>query len=204
MEQNRALRARVLMLEASLLELSAYSDENERLRSLLNASERVAQEAIAAQMIGVVPDPVRQVLVVDKGASDGVADGMAILDRFGVAGQVILSTEHTAHVLLVTDRSHALPVRFSRTGVRSVAQGLGDISSMELLFVPSTSSVEVGDEIVTSGLGEVFPEGYPVGEVETIIRDPNQPFMSIKIRPYAQLNRSRFFIALVPDTRDEL
>jgi rod shape-determining protein MreC len=200
MDQNQALRARVLMLEGALLELQSFKDENDRLRSLLNASERVSQQAIAAQMIGVVPDPVRQVLVVDKGEDDGVYSGMAVLDRFGVAGQVILSTPSTAHVLLLTDPSHALPVRFSRSGVRSVAQGIGDISTIELLFVPSTSSVEIGDEIVTSGLGKVFPEGYPVGEVETIVRDPNQPFMSIKIRPFARLNRSRFFIVLVPES----
>jgi rod shape-determining protein MreC len=199
MEQNEALRARVLMLESGLLEFRALADENERLRALLNASNRVTQTPVAAQMIGVVPDPVRQILVLDKGRDDGVEEGMAVLDRFGVAGQVILATASTSHVLLVTDNSHAVPVRFTRTGVRSVAQGRGEISSIELLFVPATSDVSIGDEIVTSGLGAVFPEGYPVGEVETIIRDPNQPFMSIKLRPFARLNRSRFFMVLIPD-----
>nr|WP_298634791.1 rod shape-determining protein MreC [uncultured Umboniibacter sp.] len=198
MAQNASLRAENDQLQLLLQRFQSVTTENDRLRQMMGASERLSHDVITGQLIGVSPDPVRQVIIVDKGQDDGVRIGLPVLDRLGVAGQVIDVSATTASILLLTDQSHALPVRFLDSGIRSVAEGAGDISQLQLLFVPQTSNVQPGDIIVTSGLGDVFPEGYPVGEVDFLLRDPNQPFMEIRIRPYAQLNRSRFYMILVP------
>lgn len=198
MAQNVALRAENDQLQLLFQRFKSVTAENDRLRQMMGASERLTHDVITGQLIGVAPDPVRQVIIVDKGQADGVRVGLPVLDRLGVAGQVIDVSTTTASILLLTDQSHALPVRFLDSDVRSVAEGAGDISQLQLLFVPQTSNVQPGDIIVTSGLGDVFPEGYPVGEVDFLLRDPNQPFMEIRVRPYAQLNKSRFYMILVP------
>ncbi len=194
--QNRVLSEQALFLEAKMLQMDALIEENTKLRALLGASNRLLDRYMVAQVIGVVPDPVRQVLVIDKGEQDNLNELVPILDQFGVVGQIISSTKHTANVLLLTDKTHAIPVKILRTGVRSVIEGSGDIDRLNLLFVPLTADVSLGDVIVTSGLGGIFPEGYPVGEVETILRDPNQPFLRINVRPFARLNQSDMLIAI--------
>ena len=88
-QENIQLRAdndRLLLLLQGQL---ALLDENERLRGMLNATARLEHGVITSQLIGVAPDPVRQILVVDKGEQDGVSVGLPVLDRLGVAGQVI-------------------------------------------------------------------------------------------------------------------
>ena len=82
-------------------------------------------------------------------------------------------------------------MQVNRNGVRAIAEGIGRLDSLELRHVAATTDIKVGDLLVTSGLGQRFPAGYPVAVVAEVVRDPGQPFALVKATPNAALNRSR-------------
>ena len=104
---------------------------------------------------------------------------------------------HVTAVLPYVDANHAVPVQVNRNGVRSIAVGNGSLVEMELMFVPDTADIEVGDMLVTSGLGGRFPQGYPVAEVIRIEHDPGEHFAKIIVQPLAELNRSRHLLLVM-------
>ena len=107
------------------------------------------------------PGP-RHFVVLDKGKRDGVYVGQPVLDADGLMGQVIEVGSTSSRVLLVTDITHAVPVRVIRNGVRAIVEGSGKQNQLNLRQVSFTTDIKVGDVLVTSGLGGRFPEGYPV------------------------------------------
>jgi len=112
---------------------------------------------------------------------------------------------YTSRALLVADSNHAVPVQVNRNGLRSIAVGTGSLTEMELIYVPDTADIEIGDLLITSGLGNKFPEGYPVAEVAHIKHDPGQAFAEIKVTPLAELNRSKHVLLAFskPDPKPE-
>ena len=198
--------AEVERLERRVLELSlvaqqalATRKENNRLRELLGSRPGVSGAVLVTELIGVVPDPRKHRVVIDKGSRDGVAEGAAIVDSEGLFGQVIQVSRASSVVLLITDRTHATPVEISRNNLRSIATGLGRYDLMELEAVPFSADIRRGDLLVSSGLGGRFPRGYPVGEVAEVERSPTERFATVRVRPSAALNRSRHVLVVFPE-----
>ncbi|PFG09514.1 MULTISPECIES: rod shape-determining protein MreC [unclassified Marinobacter] len=202
---NDELQARLLILERRALKYAALASENNELRRLMNSSEVLDDRVIVSEVVSVSPDPFSHELVINKGRSDGVHEGQAILDAGGLMGQVIQVSQITARVLLVSDSSHAVPVEVVRNGLRAILLGTGKANSLELVHVPDTANIREGDLLVSSGLGGRFPRGYPVAEVSRISKEPGEPFITIEATPTATLNQSRMllvvFQALVPDNQ---
>ncbi len=190
-QQNAALNAEVLILKRKLQQMASLTAENLRLRQLMNSAEMVQERVLIAEMIGISPDPLAHKVIINKGSEQGVYPGQPLLDAFGLMGQVVAVSRYSSEVLLITDSTHALPVQVNRNGVRAVAEGVGDLYQLKLRHVPNTLDIRQGDLLVSSGLGQRFPVGYPVAEVESVIHDPSQPFATVNARPKAQLNRSR-------------
>lgn len=193
-QENSAFRSENLILTQKLQKNAALEAENFRLRQLLNASEAIEDRVLIAELIGVAPDPQVHKVIVNRGSKDGVYKGQAVLDAFGLMGQVVAVGERYCIVLLITDASHALPVEVNRNGVRLVAEGVGDLYSLKLRHVANTLDIVKGDLLVSSGLGQRFPSGYPVAEVTDVVIDQGQPFARVFARPKAQLNRSRYVL----------
>lgn len=189
--ENEALKTELLIHKRKLQQMAALAAENVRLRRLLNSSDMLQDNVLVAELIGVSPDPLTHAVVIDRGRRDGVYRGQAVLDAFGLMGQVVEVHPNSSRVLLITDSSHALPVQVNRNGVRAVAEGTGNLSRLRLRHVSNTTDIRAGDLLVSSGLGERYPTGYPVAEVEEVVRDPGQSFATVVARPRAQLDRSR-------------
>jgi len=117
-------------------------------------------------------------------------------------GQIVQLSEHTSRALLISDVTHSVPLQVNRNAVRVIAEGTGLLDTLELRHVVATTDVEVGDLLVTSGLGGRFPAGYPVAMVTAVERDPGQPFAHVTASPTAALNRSRH-VLLVFSTRSD-
>jgi rod shape-determining protein MreC len=149
-----------------------------------------------APILDIDLDPVRQRLVLAAGSRDGVHLGQAVIDAGGLMGQVIATTGSNATVLLLTDPDHAVPVTVARNGVRLIVYGRGD--TLELRDIPLSAGVEVGDEIVTSGLGGRFPAGFPVGKITALRPDDTHAFLVGELKPAAQLDRGRDVLLLRP------
>lgn len=193
-EDNARLAARNLVLAGKVQKLAFLEAEIQRLRQLLNSSTLVGESVLIAELVAVSSDPQRQWVAVDKDASQGVYVGQPVIDAHGLVGQVVQVTPGYSRILLITDATHALPVQINRNGVRTIAEGTGRIDQLALRHVAATTDIVVGDLLVSSGLGGVFPAGYPVAVVTEITEDPGQPFLIVKARPSAQLDRSRHLL----------
>ena len=192
--ENESLRAEALLTKRKLQKLAALTEQNVRLRELLNSSELVDERVLVAELIGVDPNAYTQRILIDKGERDGVFLGQPVLDATGLMGQVVEVLPFSARVLLITDSSHSLPVQINRNGLRAIASGTGSSDWLELRHVGDTADIRVDDIVVSSGLGQRFPAGYPVGRVASVNRDASQPFAEVRVEPTAQLNRSRYLL----------
>ena len=189
--ENARLNTERLLTQARLQRYSALEAENARLRDMLEARARVRERVRVAEIMSVSANPFRHVLVVDKGTSDDVYNGQAIVDSAGVVGQVIDAGVASSQCLLISDPGHDLPVEVNRNGLRTIARGTGDFNRLDLPFLPNNADIEPGDLLVTSGLGGVFPAGYPVAVVDTVTRIPQEPFAAVTASPSAALNQVR-------------
>jgi rod shape-determining protein MreC len=201
LSSRASLVSRVASLERENTRLAAAASryqaalkDNDRLRALLESSERGGRDrAVAAQLVAESVAP-REV-VIDKGLRHDVRVGAAVVDAHGLFGQVVEAKPFTARVLLVTDPAHAVPVHTLRNDVRAIAAGAG-AGALTLTHAPITVDIREGDTLVTSGLGGRFPSGYPVGTVVSVGRDATQMFATVAIRPLAALDRSRHLLVL--------
>jgi rod shape-determining protein MreC len=187
--ENVKLASDNLVLRLKLLRFESLEQENQRLRAVRQSSARVVQRSLVAEIVRVDLDPLRQRVLINKGRHDGVFRGQAAIDAAGIFGQVTRAGPISAEIILISDPEHAIPVQVNRTGVRSIALGTGRSGLLSLPYLPQNSDVIVGDLLVSSGLGGVYPPGYPVGKVTAVTRDPGQPLLAIEAAPLAGLDR---------------
>ncbi len=178
MEENRVLRSRLNNLEAE-------ERRNKWLSELLGARETIDYAVLPAKPSAVQLQPLSQKIVIDRGKSDGIFIGQPVVDHRGIIGQVTSLTKFESAVTLVTDPNHSIPVRISRNGVLAVAHGSGYVDWMRVTGLRFNDDVQVGDILVTSGLGERFPSSYPVAEVTDVTRNRNTAFAEITAVPLA-------------------
>ena len=193
-KENRELRNQLLIANARLTRLRTAALDNAQLRELLNAAERNGLDVQLAPILDVDLDPTRQRLTLNSGSREGVTVGQAVIDAGGLMGQVTQVSPWHSTVLLLTDPDHAVPVTIARNGVRLIVYGRGD--RLELRDIPLAAGVEVGDQIVTSGLGGRFPAGFPVGTVAALHPDDSHAFLVGDIKPAAELDRGRNVLLL--------
>lgn len=203
LNENEALKAEGRILSARLQKLEILAEENVRLRNLLGASRKISDDVIVAELLSVDQNPYRQLIEINKGSSDGVEIGHAVIDDFGIMGQVVHVNPQSASIILISDPEHAIPVQFIRSGTRSVAFGRGSTRQLELRYLPATADIMVDDELVTSGLGGRFPPDYPVARVTAISEDKVLGFVSVLAEPKARLDSSREVLVIKPYYDDE-
>ncbi len=194
MLENERLHNEARILNGKLQKFISLTAENIRLKQLLSSSTILQDSVLISELINVSSNPLQQQVVIDKGASDGVYIGQPVIDATGLFGQVVELNEFQSRVILISDSRHALPVQINRNGIRAIAEGSGRINRLWLTNLVATTDIEVGDLLVSSGLGKRFPEGYPVGTVEYIEKDPGESFLTVAVKPSALLDRSRFVL----------
>ena len=199
--ENEKLKAEALLMQRRLQKLATLTEQNVRLRELLNSAALVDDKVLVSELIGTDPNPFTHRILIDKGEKDGVYLGQPVLDALGLMGQVVEVMPYTARVLLLTDSTHSIPVQVNRNGLRAIAVGTGNPERLELRHVADTADIKEGDLLVSSGLGQRFPAGYPVATVKEVIHDSGQPFAVVRAVPTARLNRSRYLLLVFSDQR---
>ena len=194
---NEQLKAHERELELQLMREAALEQENAELRGLrASMLPSLIKSSILAEIISVETDPLRQRIVINKGARDGVSLNQAVVDGTGILGQVSRLGPWSAEIILVTDPEHAIPVEITRNSLRSIAVGSGNSGELLLPYLAVNSDVKSGDLLVSSGLGGVFPAGLPVARISGVRRESNQLLAQVRAQPLASIERDREVILL--------
>lgn len=199
MAENQRFQQQELLLKEKLLQLDILTEENQRLRQLLSSPVRSDYKKMVAEILAVDSDPYSHQVVINRGNNDGLFEGQPVIDENGVVGQILHVGVNTSRVLLLSDITHAIPLRVHRNGVRVIAKGTGSVTKMEVENIPHSTDIKQGDLLVTSGLGGKFPEGYPVAEVTYVSDNSNREFARITVKPLVELNRLRYLLLLWPN-----
>jgi len=200
MTENERLKRAQLDASFRLQRLAALEVENQRLRELLDSTAQLGHRALVAEVLAIDLDPYRQRFNLNRGLADGVYVGQALVDANGVVGQIVNVGPMTAEAVLITDADHAVPVTVNRNGLRTIVIGTGDSSRLRLPYLTNSADIKVDDLLVSSGLGGVFPSGYPVGRVVEVRVRPGQSFAEVIAAPVAALDRDQE-VLLVWDSR---
>ena len=186
-QENQKLHTENLLLKEQILALSHYQTETERLQQLLGTTATLAHyQPQIAEVIFSSRLPFSQYLEIDKGKLDHIQSGQAVVDSEGILGQTTTITPFSSRVLLITDPDHQMPVRIRRTGQRGMLTGIGH-DKLKLDFIPQQSNLKVGDLIESSGLGGVFPLGFPVAQIDHVIAQPASPYLEVTAHPIAKI-----------------
>lgn len=179
---------------AQLRQMETVLNENAQLRALLEVKQRAEYTVQAAQIVYLERDIFKRKLFIDAGEQHGVQAGRAVMDNSGVVGQITRTYPWLSEVTLVTDKNNVVPVQVVRTGLRAAVFGSGNINEMELRYQPVDVDIQVGDELVTSGMDGTYPPALPVARVARVERDPAYPFARIVCTPLAGVDRHRILL----------
>ncbi|NQY44204.1 MAG: rod shape-determining protein MreC, partial [Legionellales bacterium] len=184
---------------------TALQNENEQLRALLQSAEELSHSStLVARLIAVSRSNYYQSYSLNKGFTDGVYSGQAVLDSYGVFGQIISPGYNTSKVLLITDSRVSVHVQSSRNNLRGIVKGSGQNGELSLTNMPTNSDIAIGDLFFTSGLDGKYPYGYPVGKVISIDNGSGNGFANIKLLPSANLHSSNLLLLLDPVVEKKL
>jgi rod shape-determining protein MreC len=188
--ENIQLKQQLLTQGAVVQSAQSLVQENGRLRGLLKAHTRYVGNDILAEVLYLGRDPFSQKVFVNKGSTDQVKAGQAVIDDVGVVGQVTRVYPAVSEVTLLTEKDHTIPVKVERNGVRTLLVGAGTGHAPELRFMSANADIQSGDVLVTSGLDGTYPPGLAVAVVAAVERDSGLMFARITCRPLAGVDRS--------------
>jgi rod shape-determining protein MreC len=195
--ENEALRSRVEALEKTAQQATELDSANQRLSELLALREELGGNAVAARVIGRSALAWVRTAVLNKGASHGVAKGMAVVVPNGVLGQVVSTSAHTSRVLLVSDISSAVDILVQRTRVRGIAAGSAD-GGCTLKYIERKEDVQIGDTLITSGLDGIFPKGQLLGTVTRVGAQGAHLFQEVEVKLSADLSKVEEVLVVAP------
>ena len=176
------------------------SQENARLRALLELRPTIEVRSQPAEVLYEAADPYSRKVIIDRGVTHNVVLGSPVVNEAGVLGQVTRVYLQSSEVTLLSDRDAAIPVLNSRTQVRSAAfgGGSGGVGLLEMRFMAGNADVQIGDVLTTSGVDGVYPPGLKVATVAKIDRKIDSGFARIVLTPAAQSDGVRQVLVLEP------
>lgn len=198
--ENTAMQAELLQGQVRLQKLSELSAENTRLRGLLDTPLIIDGRMEIAEVIGTDADPLRHIIIINRGSSSQLRVGQTVLDDKGIMGQIINVYPHSSRIMLLSDKEHSLSVRLESSGMRAIVTGTGDLGRLKMEYVPTSANIKVGDKVYSSGLGQHFPAGYLVGSVSKVMRHNTGEFAQIDVKPAAQLAGGHHVVVLFSDS----
>ncbi|EPE37735.1 rod shape-determining protein [Candidatus Photodesmus katoptron] len=197
-DSNRTLKMELLLLKSDLMLLNEYKKENKNLRKLLEFSLLHDEKKIVTEVMAADTTSYRRQILINKGHHDGVYEGQPVISEDGIVGQVASVNAYNSRVLLLTDNNSAIPVQAIRNGVRAIASGTGNWDWMQLEHISITTDIQEGDLLVTSGLGGVYPQGYPVAYVNKVEHHTQKKFVVVRANPVVDFERLRYLLLLWP------
>jgi len=186
--ENRRLKEE---MESFRREQSRYKElvtAHERLRSLLQFKEVIRRPVVAAQVIGLDPTGWFKSVIIDKGKNAGLRWDMPVVNASGVVGRIVSVSNNYAKVLLIIDQNSAVDCLTQRSRDRGMVKGTsGQVCKMD--YMAKSSNAVLGDMVITSGLGGVFPKGLPVGSITGVKEGEGKLFKDIDVMPSVDFSK---------------
>lgn len=178
----------VQTLENALVGQEELKKENERLRALLKFKQEVSGKTIPARVIARDSAPWRKMIVIDKGATHGVKKQMAVVNAEGLVGRVIEDGPFSSRVILLSDPQSRASILFQDSRDEGIAEGEGSLW-LRVTHVDRESQVKVGERVISSGLGQIYPKGIPVGLVEMVGTEKNGLELFVTVKPHVNFSK---------------
>lgn len=200
--ENEAMRAELDRLKVRNAELEGRAKEADRLAALLNfRTAHPEAPMLPAAVIGGSPDSASQVVYINRGSRDGLRRDMGVITPDGVVGKILAVYPDTSQVLLVSDKESGVGALLGDTRTQGPVKGTGE-PLLSLDYISSDDKVTPGEAVLTSGQDRIFPKDLPVGTVVDTATDHKSPFMKIRVRPAAHLDRLEEVLVL--QTRQDM
>ena len=185
--ENQRLKTENIALSSKIQKIYKLEKENRRLHELLDSKPKSEDVFVLAEIIAENPDPFKHRIIINKGSKENVQVNQSAADSKGIIGHIFRDQIFGSEVLLITDPEHAIPIEVARTGLRSIALGTGSYEEIQFSFLAANTDIQKGDILLTSGLGEQYPSGYPVGVIEQVSVIEGEPFLEVLAKPFAKL-----------------
>lgn len=187
-EENRELRKTIAALQGEVNYYREMSLEGSRLRKVLALEDSTVYPTIAARVVGNEGSSPFRTILINRGTRDGVKDGLPVISPDGVVGRVIEASWNYAKILLVTDYNSNIDALVQGSRAQGILQGGGQRLS-RLKYVQRTEEVKVGETVVTSGLGGMFPKGLMLGTVARADKKDPGLFQTIEVAPSVDFSK---------------
>lgn len=186
--ENKRLTSEIAELRMQLNRYKEIKAEYERYRTLLDLVERQPLTIAAARIISRSADQSIKAFVLDKGEEHGIRKDMIVITPVGLMGKIYHTWKDYSEVLLITDNSFSVSVRFQENRTEGIMTGTG--RGCRLNYISNEEDVKEGDILVTSGLDQFFPQGIPVGRVKTVQKTTPELFQDIVVSPLVDISRA--------------
>ena len=185
--ENQRLKTENITLSSKIQQIYKLEKENKRLHDLLDSKPKTEDIFVLAEIIAENPDPFKHRIIINKGSKENVHVKQTVADSRGIIGHVIRDQIFGSEVLLITDPEHAIPIEVARTGLRSIALGVGSYEKIQLSYLAVNTDIQAGDILLTSGLGGQYPAGYPVAIIDKVSTQKGESFLEVRAKPFAKL-----------------
>jgi len=185
--ENQRLKTENIALSSKIQKIYKLEQENRRLHDLIDSKPKTEDIFVLAEIVAENPDPFKHRIIINKGSKENVHVKQTVADSRGIIGHVIRDQIFGSEVLLITDPEHAIPIEVARTGLRSIALGIGSYEQIQLSYLPVNTDIQAGDILLTSGLGGQYPAGYPVAIIDKVSTQKGESFLEVRAKPFAKL-----------------
>ena len=201
-QEVHLLKKQAIFQGVQLQALASLKDENEHLRTLMEAAKVSSQPGRLAEIMYTGRDPFTHKVIVNMGEANQVLAGQAVVDAAGVVGQVTRVFPYTSEVTLLTDKELSIPIQVERNALRAISFGHGRDNTVNLPYLPANVDIKKGDKLVTSGIDGIYPAGLGVAVVSSVQTNVSSPFAQIVATPIAGIQNHRQILILSSDTNN--
>lgn len=184
--ENKSLHKELYLKNSALLLLDQYKQENYKLHNLLKLPVCKTYHKLVTKIFFINIDTYTEYAIINQGTNHGVYIGQPVISDCGIVGQIVSANKISSKILLISDRKHALSVKLKRTNMRMILVGRGHHLSLYAEY-SGNIDIHINDMLITSGLDDRFPEGYPVALVSDIDKNIEKDLTIIKAKPIVKL-----------------
>jgi rod shape-determining protein MreC len=196
-KENAVLKEQISRLESDIFTMEEVRKENFRLKKLLNYSEEIPQQKVLAQVVGWDSANEFKVIRLNKGTNDGIKVMSPVITDNGLVGYVYRATAHYSDVLTILDQNNRIDVVVERTRTHGIVEGVFNFKC-SLKYVMRNELVEVGDKLITAGVGGIYPKGIKVGMITDISKENFGMTLSIEVIPSVDFDKLEEVLVLIP------